>query len=94
MMSKTELMFATDVARLIQFVRNQRIILDADLAGLYGVPTKRLNKQFRRDLNRFPADFAFQLAFCSCTERANPCLSGCVPKPEVATTGCDLPMLV
>jgi hypothetical protein len=61
MMSKTELMFAPDVARLIHSVRNQRIILDADLAGLYGVPTKRLNEQYRRNLDRFPADFAFQL---------------------------------
>jgi hypothetical protein len=61
MMSKTELMFAPDVVRLIHSVRNQRIILDADLAGLYGVPTKRLNEQYRRNLDRFPADFAFQL---------------------------------
>ena len=61
MMSKTELVFASDVARLIHSVRNQRIILDADLAGLYGVPTKRLNEQYRRNLDRFPADFAFQL---------------------------------
>ena len=48
-MSKTELMFAPDVARLIHSIRNQRIILDADLAGLYGVPTKRLNEQYRRN---------------------------------------------
>src|ERR1035437_4678859 len=61
MMSKTELMFAPDVVRLIHSVRNQRIILDADLAGLYGVPSKRLNEQYRRNLDRFPADFAFQL---------------------------------
>jgi hypothetical protein len=54
-------MFAPDVVRLIHSVRNQRIILDADLAGLYGVPTKRLNEQYRRNLDRFPADFAFQL---------------------------------
>ena len=53
MMSKTELMFAPDVARLIHSVRNQRIILDADLAGLYGVPTKRLNEQYRRNFDRF-----------------------------------------
>ena len=50
-----------DVARLVHSVRNQRIILDADLAGLYGVPAKRLNEQYRRNLDRFPADFAFQL---------------------------------
>ena len=61
MMSKTELMLAPDVVRLIHSVRDQRVILDADLAGLYGVPTKRLNEQYRRNLDRFPADFAFQL---------------------------------
>src|SRR5437667_12649562 len=37
------------------------LLLDADLALLYGVPTKRLNEQVRRNANRFPADFMFQL---------------------------------
>jgi hypothetical protein len=60
-MSTTELMLAPDVARLIHSVRNQRIILDADLAGLYGVPTKQLNQQFQRNRAKFPPDFAFQL---------------------------------
>jgi hypothetical protein len=36
-------------------------MLDQDLAALYGVPTKRLNEQVRRNINRFPEDFAFQL---------------------------------
>ena len=57
MMSKPELMFAPDVVRLIHSVRDQRVILDADLAGLYGVPTKRLNEQYRRNIDRFPGDF-------------------------------------
>jgi hypothetical protein len=42
-------------------IRGQRVMLDADLARLYGVPTKRLNEQVRRNRNRFPSDFAFQL---------------------------------
>ena len=42
-------------------VRDQKIVLDVDLARVYGVPTKRLNEQFRRNRNRFPDDFAFQL---------------------------------
>ncbi len=42
-------------------VRGQRVILDADLAALYGVETKRLNEQVRRNADRFPDDFAFQL---------------------------------
>jgi hypothetical protein len=44
----------------ILFIRGQRIILDADLADLYGVTTKRLNEQVKRNANRFPPEFMFQ----------------------------------
>jgi hypothetical protein len=50
------------VERLIREVRGERVILDADLARLYGVPTKRLNEQVRRNADRFPPDFLFRLA--------------------------------
>jgi ORF6N domain len=50
-----------DVSRSILVLRGRRIILDADLATLYGVPTKRLNEQVRRNAARFPEDFTFQL---------------------------------
>src|SRR5207249_9805608 len=43
-------------------LRNQKVVLDVDLARLYGVTTKRLNEQFKRNRKRFPEDFAFQLA--------------------------------
>jgi len=43
-------------------IRGQRVILDSDLAGLYGVTTARLNEQVRRNIERFPADFAFRLS--------------------------------
>jgi hypothetical protein len=46
---------------LILTVRGHKVILDADLAELYGVPTKRLNEQVKRNAERFPADFMFQL---------------------------------
>jgi hypothetical protein len=46
----------------ILVVRGQRVILDADLAGLYGVETRRLNEQLRRNIGRFPSDFAFRLS--------------------------------
>jgi hypothetical protein len=46
---------------LIRVIRGQRVILDSDLARLYGVPTKQLNQQFRRNRRRFPDDFAFVL---------------------------------
>jgi hypothetical protein len=42
-------------------LRGQRVILDADLAALYGVTTKRLNEQVRRNRDRFPEDFMFRL---------------------------------
>jgi|ERR1700676_4583665 ORF6N domain len=45
----------------IVFLRHQRVILDADIAGLYGVPVKRLNEQVKRNQERFPSDFMFQL---------------------------------
>ena len=46
---------------LIQTIRGQKVILDTDLAELYGVPVKRLNEQVKRNIERFPADFMFQL---------------------------------
>jgi ORF6N domain len=42
-------------------IRDQKVALDSDLAAVYGVTTKRLNEQFRRNRKRFPGDFAFQL---------------------------------
>jgi hypothetical protein len=42
-------------------VRDQKVVLDSDLAAVYGVTTKRLNEQLRRNRRRFPEDFAFQL---------------------------------
>ena len=49
------------VEDLIRLVRGQRVILDADLARVYGVPTKQLNQAVKRNVDRFPDDFAFQL---------------------------------
>jgi hypothetical protein len=49
------------VERRILFIRGQKVMLDRDLAGLYGVPTKRLNEQVKRNTRRFPEDFMFQL---------------------------------
>jgi phage regulator Rha-like protein len=49
------------VEQHIYTLRGQRVMLDSDLAKLYGVTTKRLNEQVRRNLERFPGDFAFQL---------------------------------
>ncbi|MDP2368210.1 ORF6N domain-containing protein [Rhodoferax sp.] len=45
----------------IQVIRGLRVMIDVDLAALYGVPTKRLNEQVKRNRERFPSDFLFQL---------------------------------
>ena len=49
------------VENAIHPVRGQRVMLDSDLAAIYGVTTKGLNQQVRRNETRFPHDFAFQL---------------------------------
>lgn len=50
-----------EIAATICVVRGQRVLLDADLAALYGVSTRRLNEQVRRNLHRFPGDFLVDL---------------------------------
>ena len=49
------------IHRSIHFIRSHRVMLDADLAGLYGVETKALNRAVKRNHERFPNDFMFQL---------------------------------
>jgi hypothetical protein len=46
----------------ILLIRGQKVILDSDLAQLYGVSTGRLNEQVKRNIERFPPDFAFRLS--------------------------------
>ncbi len=50
-----------DVHQVIRTIRGHRVILDADLARIYGVPTFRLNEAVKRNRRRFPEDFLFQL---------------------------------
>lgn len=54
------------IENLIHVVRGQQVMLDSDLATLYGVETKRLKEQVRRNLNRFPTDFMFELTKEEC----------------------------
>jgi len=51
-----------EIAPLILPIRGQRVVLDRDLAALYGTTTKKLNQAIRRNLERFPPDFMFQLS--------------------------------
>lgn len=52
---------AERITRAILLIRGQKVILDSDRAGLYGVQTKALNQAIRRNADRFPADFVFRL---------------------------------
>ena len=61
MKRKTCLRPLPDISTAILTVRGERVILDADLAATYGVTTKRLNEQVKRNTDRFPPDFSFQL---------------------------------
>jgi hypothetical protein len=62
MANQTQLVPTADIARLIRSIRSKRVILDGDLAGLYGVPTHRFNEAVKRNLDRFPPDFMFRLS--------------------------------
>ncbi len=53
---------AEEISQRIHTIRGHRVMLDADLAELYGVSTKRLNEAVRRNASRFPEDFMFQLS--------------------------------
>jgi hypothetical protein len=50
------------IEKKILLISGQKVMLDSDLAALYGVSTKRLNEQVRRNLKRFPRDFMYQLS--------------------------------
>jgi len=60
-MNTSALVLTSKVGSKILVLRNQKVILDSDLAELYGVSVKRLNEQIKRNPKRFPADFVFSL---------------------------------
>ncbi len=61
MAKKQELVLVEEIEPRILLIRGQKVILDSDLAELYGATTKRLNEQVKRNRSRFPQDFMFQL---------------------------------
>ena len=61
-----QLVFADKIESLIKVIRGQQVMLDRDLAALYGVEVKRLNEQVKRNIKRFPKDFMFQLTKEEC----------------------------
>jgi hypothetical protein len=60
-MVRAELVDLDTVERTIRILRGHRVLLDVDLAAMYGVEAKALNQAARRNLERFPEDFMFQL---------------------------------
>jgi ORF6N domain len=72
MTRETSTATGVDIASVISFVRGQRVIMDVDLAKIYGVATKRLNEQIKRNADRFPADFMFRLTAVELAELRAP----------------------
>jgi len=61
-MPKESLIPEEIISNKIFFIRNQKVMIDRDLANLYGVETKYLKRQVRRNIDRFPGDFMFELS--------------------------------
>jgi hypothetical protein len=60
-----------EVISKIFILRGKRVMIDVDLAELFGVPTRRLNEQVKRNMKRFPEDFMFQLTQDAFRERTS-----------------------
>jgi|SRR5208283_1865159 len=65
---KTKIAPVQRIEDLVYLIRGQRVMLDSDLAAVYGVTTKQLNQQFKRNRERFPRDFAFELTLQELTQ--------------------------
>lgn len=73
-MVKTENSLINDkIDRAILIIRGHRVMIDSDLADIYGVKTKRLNEQVKRNMSRFPRDFMFQLTYSEKRELVAKC---------------------
>ena len=67
------------IQNMIYEIRGQKVMLDSDLAELYGVPTYRLNEAVKRNIKRFPVDFMFQYVF---TEQGVAMLAAVLNSPK------------
>ena len=63
-----ELITTDDMRSKVYIIRGQQVMLDKDLAEIYGYDVKRLNEQVKRNINRFPEDFMFQLEASEITD--------------------------
>ena len=76
-----------DITRAILVLRGQRVILDRELAAIYGVPTGRLNEAVKRNVERFPEDFMFRLTRAEAELSRSPSSRGhCCPRPSLTRT--------
>ena len=64
--NRDQLVGVDNIEPLIKIIRGQQVMLDRDLATLYGGETKRINEQVKRNIKRFPEDFMFQLTKDEC----------------------------
>ena len=63
-----QLVVMDNIESLIKVIRGQQVMLDKDLATLYGVETRTLNQAVKRNIQRFPSDFRFQLTMEECSK--------------------------
>jgi hypothetical protein len=73
MSEKRAIVHVATIQQRILLIRGEKVVIDADLAEFYGVPTKRLNEQVKRNKERFPEDFVFQLDMVEKTEVVAKC---------------------
>ena len=66
--NRDQLVVVDNIESLIKVIRGQQVMLDKDLATLYGVETRTLNQAVKRNIQRFPADFRFQLTMEECSK--------------------------
>ena len=64
--NRDQLVVVDNIESLIKVIREQQVMLDKDLATLYGVETRTLNQAVKRNIQRFPSDFRFQLTMEEC----------------------------
>lgn len=66
--NRDQLVVVDNIESLIKVIRGQQVMLDKDLATLYGVETRTLNQAVKRNIQRFPSDFRFQFTMEECSK--------------------------
>jgi len=86
MTKQTVIKHEVPITSLILGIRGQKVMLDSDLASIYGVETKRLNEAVKRNADRFPKDFAFRLTLQEAVDlKSQPAKSNSIMRSQFAT---------